>query len=732
MKKYFGYVGALAIAALICSSAQAQIKGDPSTQTDAREIPLVHTGSTVVPGNCTALLESTGFESDTADGGWDSGFQICGPEYDDADCLNPQTAGCTPPAANENCCLDFPNVENCWATSSASPSCKQPSISSSNPSTLKGPSTQHLHIEAQPGVGGSHQAFSPLQSITTAGLTTMKFDLYGSATGGAAIRFRAFDDTATVGHAFAAYMFFVTSALGQPYILIDPGTPGGTQFFAGYWTPGEYKQVEVISDPCRIPSYPGGCGQSLIYKYDGVEIYNYATNGVAHACPGHLPATGGQGSQMPSVERVNWLFLPNSGTAFWDVDNYSISRGAACAYDCGDGFVDPPETCEPGIPDNTPGGCQTGHTCFPEGDPNECTCSRICTLADPCILGNGANGPYAGPCDAAYGCLFLYDADTESASINTCGSVGIDSRIFFWGSWNDITDPGNGNDDCCDPASPNCGSFGVGSDPSAPCYGPAGESPPYPSCTCHDLPMPGDSLFVAQTNVPSGSQRLAVNITKKIDCGDPIDGGACCDGVTGLCTQQPTETTCLALSDQTIYYPNKTCDIVPECIRHTGACCDGTPKAEHCTMGTYPEDCDGPNQTWVKGGDCGAVPSICPAVVLGACCNTLEGSCTDNQIVADCSGAQRVFTLDGTCANTLCDAVLGACCDTDPFGGCTDVTNAECQGDKLVWTKGGSCATTECVHNAIPTVSTWGLAILTLLLLTGAKIYFGRRQAATA
>ena len=30
----------------------------------------------------------------------------------------------------------------------------------------------------------------------------------------------------------------------------------------------------------------------------------------------------------------------------------------------------------------------------------------------------------------------------------------------------------------------------------------------------------------------------------------------------------------------------------------------------------------------------------------------------------------------------------------------------------------------------IPTVSEWGLVVLTLLLLTGAKIYFGRRRAA--
>ncbi|MCH8147615.1 MAG: IPTL-CTERM sorting domain-containing protein [Planctomycetes bacterium] len=31
--------------------------------------------------------------------------------------------------------------------------------------------------------------------------------------------------------------------------------------------------------------------------------------------------------------------------------------------------------------------------------------------------------------------------------------------------------------------------------------------------------------------------------------------------------------------------------------------------------------------------------------------------------------------------------------------------------------------------NAIPTVSEWGLIVLTLLLLTGAKVHFGRKWA---
>jgi hypothetical protein len=51
------------------------------------------------------------------------------------------------------------------------------------------------------------------------------------------------------------------------------------------------------------------------------------------------------------------------------------------------------------------------------------------------------------------------------------------------------------------------------------------------------------------------------------------------------------------------------------------------------------------------------------------------------------------------------------------FGFCCNVTT-------------GFCEPPPC--GEIPTVSEWGLAVLTLLLLIGAKIYFARRQTASA
>ncbi len=93
---------------------------------------------------------------------------------------------------------------------------------------------------------------------------------------------------------------------------------------------------------------------------------------------------------------------------------------------------------------------------------------------------------------------------------------------------------------------------------------------------------------------------------------------------------------------------------------------------------------------------------------------------TDNDVdLGDFARWQNVFTGDAP--------VLGACCDHDPFGDCTDgLPLAACDCPTCEWEKLGSCSDLDCPHTAIPTVGEWGLVVLTLLLLTGAKLAFRR------
>jgi hypothetical protein len=126
-----------------------------------------------------------------------------------------------------------------------------------------------------------------------------------------------------------------------------------------------------------------------------------------------------------------------------------------------------------------------------------------------------------------------------------------------------------------------------------------------------------------------------------------------------------------------------------------------------------------------------------PACVehTGACCETVTGTCADDVLSAACpAGPQQSWFKGQTCAQIECDAHLGACCNGDAFGGCTETTFAGCPtaGTKNVWSKLQTCAQITCTHEAIPTVSEWGIAVLTLLLLIVAKVYFGRRQASAA
>ena len=111
----------------------------------------------------------------------------------------------------------------------------------------------------------------------------------------------------------------------------------------------------------------------------------------------------------------------------------------------------------------------------------------------------------------------------------------------------------------------------------------------------------------------------------------------------------------------------------------------------------------------------------------GACCDLISGTCADDVGESACSGPQQAWTEGAACENVVCDAATGACCDHDPFGACTDgLTQAGCNCPTCEWLKLGSCSELECSLTSIPTVGEWGLVVLALLLLIGAKVRFER------
>jgi len=180
--------------------------------------------------------------------------------------------------------------------------------------------------------------------------------------------------------------------------------------------------------------------------------------------------------------------------------------------------------------------------------------------------------------------------------------------------------------------------------------------------------------------------------------------------------------------------PNLT--LTPACIKiGNSACCtdgDGDGIAESCEDGTTAESCAANGGTFV-GQD-----STCSAI-SGACILDTDGDGFDDSCAItneSCCGAQGgTFRGDGT----NCDSV-GACCldaNANQFleDLCANIDLASCdaQGGSFQGV-GTSClgdangnGTDDACDNEIPAVSAWGLIVLTLLLLVGIKVHFGRR-----
>ena len=122
-----------------------------------------------------------------------------------------------------------------------------------------------------------------------------------------------------------------------------------------------------------------------------------------------------------------------------------------------------------------------------------------------------------------------------------------------------------------------------------------------------------------------------------------------------------------------------------------------------------------------------AIPAIIE-VPLGRCCDA-DGTCTDGVPQGLCGTAPSFIWQEGL----FCPQVggppcvfPGACCD-GKTGQCTDsLLPDECFGDQREFFEHLPCAEIECEPSVIPTVSSWGLLVLAMVLLVGGKVASAR------
>ncbi|MHC4698006.1 MAG: Kazal-type serine protease inhibitor family protein [Planctomycetota bacterium] len=173
----------------------------------------------------------------------------------------------------------------------------------------------------------------------------------------------------------------------------------------------------------------------------------------------------------------------------------------------------------------------------------------------------------------------------------------------------------------------------------------------------------------------------------------------------------------------------------------------GCLSSDDCTLSQF---CDKTLGDCFGVGQCQALPTICPTLWDPVC--GCDGQTYPNSCVVQLG--RTSIDYSGTCAPTSCGS-NNACagdefCFFDASAGSTGVCMSRPSSCKNIWdpvcgrdriTYANACYAAmagvsvdypgECV-SPLPTVSEWGLGIMTLLLLTGLAIKFGRCPSAQA
>ena len=524
------------------------------------------------------------------------------------------------------------------------------------------------------------------------------------------------------------------------YILDDSGSGLAWVALPSKTWNTAYTDITVHHDPCaKFMCLDGGANAGGACPNGNIDCRNCSVSGDpcigTFQCPEGETCEGGtcygridyyyggslvyQGTTYAGTTSEQFLIYTDNYPGDADVDDLTIETGEPCPTVCGNLEVEPGEQCDGANEGNCPGRCIAPGETGPGGEA-ECTCiieGKTCEEATPLL--NGSNTVLT------HGGWWTWTADTPAYALDMCDNLDYDSNMYVFTGTCDSLELLVFNDDCNidDPV------YGPGADPLAPCH-PVGS--PWQACTCIPT-VPGQQYWVL-TRVVVGAD-TAVNLNKREVCETIWEGGACCDGY-GVCVDDILLADCSDKGD--VWSAQKYCETVEPCDVTLGACCDHAPDlAGHCEDAMFAAECVGEKQEYFLGELCA---DITCEEVMGACCDGSWGTCSQT-LRADCLDGRpnMVWTQATACSQVPCDPIPGACLDQfnpDPLSRdclCTDnVLRADCQGDKLYWVKATSCAAElpNCAANfqAIPTVSEWGLVVLALLLLVGAKVYFGRRE----
>ena len=405
----------------------------------------------------------------------------------------------------------------------------------------------------------------------------------------------------------------------------------------------------------------------------------------------------------------------------WQANPYVVS------YDGLQGYLSPSE-----VPCTTDLQCrsQFGGVCTITG--SDCLVDSDCTLS-PIEFCGGPTCYVTDYCTAG----FIYSGRADYVFITAGGDLpAVDVSISSYYRYASAVQMGDG----VPPPDPF---------PAGGAY--AGTLRLYASADCKGTfsmgfqPFPSSSLVDQDNEFIPLIGFVPAEITCEIGkcCLDLTGSGGCIDNVTAAqCETTPGES--FWCQEDTCAEPCITCLQDNEC--QDGLWCNG---AEFCTLGCgsgcflgTPPSCDDGVACTIDSciedgnndGHCDNIPddALCDD---GVWCNGVE---TCDPTVGCVSGPAPcddgvVCTVDGcvegsqSCSNTPDDSI----CDNGQW--CDGAETCDATQDCQLGTSpcpSGSCdeANDTCVTIGIPTVSTWGFAVLALLLMAGWKVLFGLRR----